>query len=130
MDIVNNMTDLLLNPIPITRKQAAALNLRYYLQTKPCLNGHIAPRSVKTRVCRECNLAHAKVSYNKNKLVTREYKPRERKYDISTTGCYLEHYPDNIIKYIQKQYEVTEQFDAAGSWARASRVVSGKTSEG
>lgn len=117
------LSESILPSVPISRKEAQASGLRYYLTDKPCLNGHIAPRTVRTRACRVCNLDHARSSYAKAKVEPERYKPRAKKYDVSVTGCYLEHYPDPVIKYIEKLNAEIEAFDAAGSWLRASRNV-------
>jgi hypothetical protein len=60
---VNVLLDLMADfeaPTPVTRHEALATGLRYYLTGKPCPSGHVTHRRVSSGSCTACDLERAK----------------------------------------------------------------------
>lgn len=61
------------------RQQAEQKGLTWYLPTRPCKNGHIAPRSVYSGQCKECigKMAHSQ----------KEAKEKKQRYYFNGSKC-------------------------------------------
>ena len=84
----------------MTRKQALALNERYYETGKTCKNGHKSKRFTHNGVCYECCQLASSANYHKNKRDPDYYK--HRKFNATRTraaraGIPFDLEPDDIV---------------------------------
>lgn len=60
------MTDIDLNTLPKTRKEAIEQGSKYYFTGKPCIRGHIGKRLSQSKACVSCNEERYKERFYKN----------------------------------------------------------------
>lgn len=60
----------------LSRADALERGLREYFTGRPCRNGHVAPRHVVNRVCKECAVTHWREWYDRTAEPARKYRKR------------------------------------------------------
>lgn len=93
----------------VTKKYAAANNLKRYFTAIPCRNGHVAERTVSKGMCIICKMQKDNEIRKKRFKKDLEYRERVRKYAREKWHKLSDENKEKRYKYMRKYYSSPEQ---------------------
>jgi hypothetical protein len=113
----------------VTKEQAIQLGLKYYFTGVPCSNGHLAPRTTKKSVCKECRrLAHYSYYAKHRETAIRGISKWQQEHkDVvnSATAKWRENNPDSSKRSVDKYYQSHKEVKLAKTkeWRKKNKPL-------